>query len=82
MISCALSSNHSWTHPEQVVYYLVLLPFPWYQKTSSLELTQKQNRVPALMPIEVLARRKDVEHNVKTSEMSSKMSRHRDNTNK
>jgi len=33
------------------------------------------------MPIEIMARSKYVEHDVKTSEMSSKMSRHRDNTN-
>jgi len=30
----------------------------------------------------ILARSKDVEHDVKTSKMSSKMSRHRVNTNK
>ena len=49
--------------------------------SSFLELTQKHNRVPALMPIELLARSKDVEHDVKTREMSRRMSRYRDNTN-
>jgi len=34
------------------------------------------------MSIELLACSKNVEYDVKTSEMSSKMSRHRDNTNK
>jgi len=33
------------------------------------------------MPIEISARSRDVEHNVTTSKMSSKMWRHRDNRN-
>jgi len=37
--------------------------------------------MPALISIEILAYRKDVEHDVKTSEISREMSRHRDNTN-